>query len=348
MTQVRKHYGPLCRRTTRLPYRQQTADIAKQQQIDGALASQRHQELLDTMTQQRIPVTQIEDITEHVKDRLFFHRKDDRFDDIDEAHRTTLHWTLTEPGVKATPWPNLLRWLREDNRIYWISGKAGSGKSTLMKYLHKDSRTMDALNTWAGDDGLVVITFYFWNAGADLQKSQEGLLRSLLWQVLVHKPSLCSAIFPEQFTYNTAWNEFSTIHQLRRAFRKLIDLGHNSTKIVLLVDGLDEFDAQHLTMTELANMFLQICESANIKALLFSRPLTPFKDAFDLQPKLRLHQLTHDDITMYVEDRLAKSPQIFNLATPTSDNLLKLVKEIVTSASGVFLWVKLVVDSLLG
>ena len=326
----------------------QTAQIAKQQQIDGVLASRRHQEMLDTITQRQTPVTRIEDITEHVKDQLFFHRQDDRFDDIDEAHRTSFHWTLAEPGMKATPWPNLLRWLREDNGIYWISGKAGSGKSTLMKYLHKDPRTMDALNAWAGDDGLLVITFYFWNAGTDLQRSQEGLLRSLLWQVLVHKPSLCSALFPEQFTHNTAWTDFPTMHQLRRAFRKLADLGPNSTKIAILVDGLDEFDAGHLPTTELTNVFLQICKSANMKALLSSRPLTPFEDAFDLQPKLRLHHLTHDDITMYVEDRLAKSPQLSTLATPTSNEVQRLVEEIVSSASGVFLWVKLVVDSLLG
>ena len=87
----------------------QTVYIAKQQQVDGALASQRHQEVLDTITQRRIPVTRIEDITEHVKDQLFFHRQDDRFDDIDEAHQTSFHWTLAQPGIKATPWPNLLK-----------------------------------------------------------------------------------------------------------------------------------------------------------------------------------------------------------------------------------------------
>jgi hypothetical protein len=325
----------------------QTAQIAKQQQIDESVASRRHQEVLDSITQQRITVTQVEDITKHVQDRLFFHRQDDRFDDITEAHRTSFQWTLTKPGAKTTSRPNLLQWLREDNGVYWISGKAGSGKSTLMKYLHQDSRTMDALNAWAGDDGLLVITFYFWNAGTDLQRSQEGLLRSLLWQVLVHKPSLCSALFPEQFTYNTAWNEFPTMHQLRRAFKRLTDLRHNPAKIALLVDGLDEFDAQHFTMAELANMFLQICKSANVKALLSSRPFTSFEDAFALQPKLRLHQLTHNDITMYVEDRLAKAPELSILEPPNSNNARDLVEEIVGSASGVFLWVKLVVDSLL-
>jgi hypothetical protein len=324
-----------------------TAQIVNQQQIDESVASRRHQELLDSITHQRIPATHIEDITKEVQDRLFFHRRNDRFDDIAEAHRTTFQWTLTKPGAKTMPWPNLLQWLREDSGIYWISGKAGSGKSTLMKYLHQDSRTMDALNAWAGDDGLLVITFYFWNAGTYLQRSQEGLLRSLLWQVLVHKPSLCSALFPEQFTYTTAWNEFPTMHQLRRAFKKLTDLRHNPTKIALLVDGLDEFDAQHFTTAELANMFLQICKSANVKALLSSRPLTSFEDAFALQPKLRLHQLTHDDITMYIEDRLAKAPELSILEPPNSNNTRDLVEEIVGSASGVFLWVKLVVDSLL-
>jgi hypothetical protein len=106
-------------------------------------------------------------------------------------------------------------------------------------------------------------------------------------------------------------------------------------------------DSTDLTMTELAEIFITITKSTNFKALLSSRPLAPFEFAFEGQPKLRLHQLTHNDITTYVDDKLARHARILQLAIDNSDGVHALIAEIVDSASGVFLWVKLVVRSLL-
>jgi hypothetical protein len=41
------------------------------------------------------------------------------------------------------------RWLRSNEPLFWISGKAGSGKSSLMSLIKDDSRTNRALSTWA-------------------------------------------------------------------------------------------------------------------------------------------------------------------------------------------------------
>jgi DNA helicase HerA-like ATPase len=43
--------------------------------------------------------------------------------------------------------------------IFWIFGKPGSGKSTLMKYLVEDQRTHDLLQKWAGPKKLIVRKF---------------------------------------------------------------------------------------------------------------------------------------------------------------------------------------------
>ena len=73
-----------------------------------------------------------------------------------------------------------LTWLRNGNQVFHISGKAGSGKSTLMKLLLDHPRTREELKRWAGEKQLVFAHFFFWRSGDKLQRSLEGLYRSIL------------------------------------------------------------------------------------------------------------------------------------------------------------------------
>lgn len=47
-------------------------------------------------------------------------------------------------------------------------GKAGSAKSTPIKYLYGHSSTSQALERWLGHKGLVIANSYFWHAGIEL------------------------------------------------------------------------------------------------------------------------------------------------------------------------------------
>jgi hypothetical protein len=325
-------------------------DLVRRQKVSEYLAAKRHDEMIDLVANTRETEFRPLEFVTRLQGLLQHEKQNDRFDDIVAAHQTTFRWALQEDNSTNKSWPNLHNWLRQESGIYWISGKAGSGKSTLMKYLHKDPRLKAALKEWAGGLRLIVVHFYFWNAGSDLQKSQEGLLRGLLHQVLDQEPSLGPILFQEQFKLGGKWTaspRSMTFHQLRRAFHRLTSQQDNSIKIALLLDGLDEFDASDLTMTELAEMFIATTKSPNTKALVSSRPLAPFEYAFTNYPKLRLHELTYEDVRTYVDDRLATHPRITVLAHEDVDGAKALIDEIVTSASGVFLWVKLVVRSLL-
>jgi hypothetical protein len=325
--------------------RTQTEHIAKQQKTDGNLARQRHSEVLAAVSQRQTVSSSTKDLTAKIRGRLYFPRQDDRFDDIAIAHQRTFDWALQDQAPHQT-WASLTKWLREDSGVYWISGKAGSGKSTLMKYLTQDPRMMQELKTWAGGDSLILATFYFWNSGAEIQRSQQGLFRSLLWQILDQDPSFGPQLFPDLYLPEANWNEFPTFHQLRRAFGRLVTRP-GMTKIVLIVDGLDEFDAVKSTMTELSELFLSASASLYLKALVSSRPLSAFEASFENEPKLRLQELTYNDITKFVDDRLGTHPRIIELAAQSPAETRALVGEIVDAASGVFLWVKLVVDCLL-
>lgn len=119
------------------------------------------------------------------------------------------------------------------------------------------------------------------------------------------------------------------------------------TNIVLVVDGLDEFDPIDASYTDLAGMFITIAQSPNIKVLLSSRPLSAFEASFAEYPKLRLHELTKTDIKIFVNDRLRRHSRITDLSEDDVDGVEALISEIVSASSGVFFWVKLVVDLLL-
>ena len=86
----------------------------------------------------------IKEATQKVLNCFSFRCIDDRRISIDGAHKKTLRWPFKrQDGNTKDKWDNLPSWLENEAGIYWISGKAGSGKSTLMKYLyeHKKPKT---------------------------------------------------------------------------------------------------------------------------------------------------------------------------------------------------------------
>jgi len=81
-------------------------------------------------------------------------------------------------------WDDFRVWLMSGQGLYWINGKAGSGKSTLMDYVNRHGRRLEYLEEWCPDRLLLTPSYFFWAAGSRLQKSIDGLLRSLIWQML--------------------------------------------------------------------------------------------------------------------------------------------------------------------
>ena len=102
-----------------------------------------------------------------------------RHEEVPLAYQNAFQWIFRETEAEKA-WDNFATHLREDDvtQPYFINGKAGSGKSTLMKYILNDSRTLSALSQWAGDRQLLIVTFFFWNIGTPLQKKQCGYAKS--------------------------------------------------------------------------------------------------------------------------------------------------------------------------
>ena len=170
----------------------------------------------------------------------------DRREWIPKAHAKTFSWALKSQSESPARWSDLKSWLRQDNGIYWVTGKAGSGKSTFMKYINPDKRTRQYLEEWAYPSPLVIASFYFWNPGTSMQKSFLGLLQCLLFGVLSQRPDLIPTVFPvrwDPYTYmNTSYDR--TVLELSNNF-KFLSEAEFDTKSCIIIDGLDEFDGDH-------------------------------------------------------------------------------------------------------
>ena len=123
------------------------------------------------------------------------------------AHQKTFEW-IFEPPEEPERWSDFAKWIQcHDQALYWITGKPGAGKSTLMRFLIDHTRTNELLSNWSTDRELLKVCF-FWNSGTRMQMSYEGLLRSLLYQILNRVPQLILIAFPHRVSDGLLLGDF--------------------------------------------------------------------------------------------------------------------------------------------
>lgn len=273
----------------------------------------------------------------------------DRESRIKAAHARTFKWVLEPPTTEnENSCSSLVDWLEGDERIYWITGKPGSGKSTLLKYICKDPRTQKYLKNWAKGQPLIEASFYFWNSGSSIQMSQAGLLRSLLYQALRAKPSLISSVLPRRWQIfnllgidNRQWE----LSELKEGLEAVMRLAAEAPfKLCLFIDGMDECSGK---LKDLVDFVKSSGSHENVKLCIASRPWVVFEDGFAQGPNLRLQDLTYPDIFAFTTESLQSSSDFRSLLIRESNFGSQLVTDIAKKSCGVFLWVALVVKSLI-
>ncbi len=291
---------------------------------------------------------------------------DDRKAGIRPAHEKTCRWIFEPPQTpgnvpgnvptNAPPWSSFVSWLEQDDtsQIFWVTGKPGSGKSTLLRYIVESGHLEHHLKHWAKGQSPKTAVFYSWNAGTDDQRSEKGLLRSILHQYLTQMPELIPGVCPRRWAMHRVFGTGSRVElpswteaELRQAFDTLLPLARRSNqKLVLLIDGLDEF--------EVADKFRSILSFAETvrseggaKVCTSSREWTAFQDYFRMHPSLRMQDLTGPDIKQYIYSHLGESVAYAELRDSHAEGVDRLVESLLDKARGVFLWVRLVTDVVL-
>ncbi|KAJ9325557.1 hypothetical protein DTO027B5_6331 [Paecilomyces variotii] len=286
---------------------------------------------------------------------LQFPQMQGRAQKIEAAHEQTYEWVLRSQDKNVHTWDDLVTWLSsstETRWIYWISGKPGSGKSTLMKFLGERLDVQEHMLPWAQGCSVIRASYFSWSPGNVLQKSLEGLLRSLLLQILKQKPGLMSEVIDDMrwsaaqmpSTTLADWNNLELFSSLQRC---IFSLQNVFIRVLFFVDGLDEFEGTDEIRQELIAIFKRLACTGNVKIFLSSRPWNIFQDSFSDIPKIRLEDLTRDDIDLYVRANFLNNPRFQYLLRCDQKAAEALIFAVTDKAEGVFLWVRLVVRDLL-
>lgn len=188
--------------------------------------------------------------------------------------------------------------------------------------------------------GKVNIIYFFFNArGDDLEKSTTGMYRSLLLQLLKQHPRLQTVFNSLGLATRNNASPMWTVETLKALFEQAVH-GLGKSTLMCFVDALDECDESQIR--DMISFFEHVGEKAMLHGIIFqicfsSRYYPHITILKGLDLKLEKQEGHDYDIVRYV-DRELKIGQ---------SKLAKHIRaSLIEKASGVFMWVVLVVEIL--
>ncbi|KAJ6787224.1 hypothetical protein PWT90_07859 [Aphanocladium album] len=315
------------------------------QEVAAAVAAAYTKELLSVIPSDRpkpLPISPMTltgistDRYEELLNCLKFDQIDARQANIKAKHSTTCQWLLTHP--KYLDWLNPEA-LTQHHGFLWLRGGPGTGKSTIMNFASKES---------AKDAQKTTISFFFNARGEILERSIQGMYRSLLYQLLrklpehlkvfdepEHRMSLDRLQAASRGAEDSSW-QLDVLQDLLRGVVKK----HSSTPVAIFVDALDECPVDQVE--ELIEYFEDVGEHAvsnNIRlTICFSSRYYPQIDIqYGHKIDLEVQEGHEKDIALFIRNKLKVG---------TGKGAAEVKAGVQAKAKGIFMWVVLVVDIL--
>jgi len=251
----------------------------------------------------------------------------DHKSELEDEQRHLLRRAVCTPGTRVRILGDIARWANdtssESQSVYWLSGQAGSGKSTI-------AYTIARRFEFAGDadDTIVLGGNFFCSRQIKETKSAIRIVRTIVYHLALKSKAFAEALH--------ASGNFDTIHRgARSQLEGLLvepwkqaqssDLS-NSLRFLVVIDALDELDGQDGSgfLRDLLDSIIKH-RLQGLKFFVTSRPdpglvthLEPFKN----KQLYRLGQVPIEeaqaDIITYLNANLGRSmghPEIEKIAT---------------------------------
>ncbi|KAF7713452.1 Uncharacterized protein PECH_001310 [Penicillium ucsense] len=260
---------------------------------------------------------------------LQFPQMDARRVTIENAHASTCAWFFDHPKFHEWLDPQMIA---HHHGFLWLSGKPGAGKSTIMKFTYLE------LKKATSRENSLIASFFFNARGDTLEKTVQGMFRSLLLQLLEGYPYL-QVVLDDPDIIPRGQKTCPCLNTLRDLLSKAI-LTLGSKGFTCFVDALDECDEQQAV--DMVQYFEDLAERSSSQGV-------PFKICFSsrhyphiaVKRAIRLtledEQGHFQDLNLYITNRLR---------IDESHILEKVGSLLIKKAAGVFIWVVLVVEML--
>jgi hypothetical protein len=265
--------------------------------------------------------------------------------EADTAHPRTCDWILKHPSFTA--------WLNASRGLLWLKGHPGSGKSTIMAYVHRHILSQRTSKT-------IRLDFFFTGRGEPLQKTTLGMYRSLLHQIYTqsitareliyeaYKAKNDNQITNEQHTWN--WQ----VAELKALLTRVIKEVAAKNEITLFIDALDEaiFPNGEKAALGLVEYFYELNDmtfrddDGTMRGVRICISCRHYPVVGSLGPGLevRVEDENRLDLRRYIQDRLCTG--IRGWESKPSEMTEQIVDAICKKAAGVFQWAVLRVPEL--
>lgn len=283
------------------------------------------------------------------------------------------HDQITRPSTYTLAWvydsaPGLSQWLSAGDGIFWVQGKPGSGKSTLMRYLYHHPTTAQCLAKNLGPPNITsprqwnIIGLFFTNRENQIQRDLQGMLTAMLHRLLLEEPRLIDEVVEfslQQQDLHKQTVEPSSINAVKVTVPSWTSISLQGAllhcrrqskipfNVCFFIDALDEHEGDQEAFSKFLRQLVNDSESrcTRVKICVASRPEQFFKDYYQSCPGFSMQQYTSPDMQHFIDGRIGDHVR-FRELNIGPHKIQKLRDEIVSKADGVFLWVVLITEEL--
>ena len=255
------------------------------------------------------------------------------------------------------PNPGFINWIQSKGRIFWIYGKPGAGKSTLMKQIMESKQMVDLLPRKSVP--VITVSYFFYELGQPQEKLFGSLLHAIICALLhsFHRrdhsalSNIMRTLKPRSGIYLGDQKRLDRKDdKLKDALRQVLAACQSTAQLFLFIDGMDECEGNRGEQLDFLIAWIESSTKSklSVRACIASRDELHIRLRLSTYPSLAIHQFTRVSISAYVTRRLRDTWELMS-AQPgctTARFDQDLIDLIVQKAEGVFLWVNLVVTQL--